>query len=83
MMQMMEMNPPDDWLKTGRARDSQTRTRLVDSLFRITCSLENNAFSYLHYVIKVTLHNYMLQLNLSNTDTEGTERSVRIREVSV
>ena len=24
-----------------------------------------------------------LQLNLSNTDTEGTERSVRIREVSV
>ena len=27
------MSPPNDWLKTGRARDSQTRTRLVDSLF--------------------------------------------------
>ena len=25
----------------------------------------------------------ILQLNLSNTDTEGTEQSVRIREVSV
>ena len=49
----------------------------------IKCSLENNTFSYLHYVIKVTLINYMLQSNLSNTDTEGTERSVRIREVSV
>ena len=53
--QMTEMNPPDDWLNTGWTRDSQTRTRLVDSLFCITCSLENNAFC-LHYVIKVTLH---------------------------
>ena len=25
----------------------------------------------------------MIQVNLSNTDTEGTEQSVRIREVSV
>ena len=25
-------DPPDDWLKTGWARDPQTRTRLVDSL---------------------------------------------------
>ena len=56
---MKEMNPPDDWLKTGWTRDSQTRTRLVDSLFCITCSLENNAFC-LHYVIKVTLHYLML-----------------------
>ena len=55
MMQLKEMNPPDDWLKTGWTRDSQTRTRLVDSLFCITCSLENNAFCLL-YVIKVTLH---------------------------
>ena len=46
---MLQMNPPDDWLKTGWARDSQTRTRLVDSLFCITCSLENNAFSVLRY----------------------------------
>ena len=56
MMQMMQMNPPDDWLKTGWARDSQTRTRLMDSLFCIKCSVENNVVSVLHYVIKVTLH---------------------------
>ena len=52
-------NPLDDWLKTGWARDSQTRTRLVDSLICITCSLENNAFSVLHYVM-VALHYSML-----------------------
>ena len=28
----------------------------MDSLLFITCSLENNVFSVLHYVIKVTLH---------------------------
>ena len=28
-------------------------------------------------------HKYHMQLNLSNTDTEGTERSVRIREVAM
>ena len=39
----------------GLARDSQTRTRLVDSLICTTCSLENNVFSVLHYVM-VTLH---------------------------
>ena len=48
-----ESTPVDDWLKTGWARDSQT---FVDSLFCITCSLENNPFSVLHCVIKVTLH---------------------------
>ena len=32
---MMPRNPPDDWLKMQWARDSQTRTRLVDSLFCI------------------------------------------------
>ena len=41
---MMQIDPPDDWLKTGWTRDSQARTRLVDSLFCITCSPENNAF---------------------------------------
>ena len=46
-------------ISTAR-RNSQTLTRLVDSLFCITCSLENNAFSVLHYVIKVTLRYYML-----------------------
>ena len=29
---MLQINPPEDWLKTGWARDSQTSTRLVDSL---------------------------------------------------
>ena len=53
-------NPPDDWLKTGWARDSQTRTRLVDSLICITCSLENNELSVLHYVINVALHYWVL-----------------------
>ena len=42
--------------KAGWTRDSQAHTRLVDSLFFITCSLENNAFSVLHYVISVALH---------------------------
>ena len=54
------MNQPDDWLKTGWAQNSQTRTRLVDSLLCITCSLENNTFFVLHYVIKGTLHYLML-----------------------
>ena len=53
-------NPPDDWLKTGWARDSQTRTRLVDSLICITCSLKNNELSVLHYVINVALHYWVL-----------------------
>lgn len=42
--------------KPGWGRDSQTRTGLVHSLSCITCSFENNAFSVLHYVIKVTFH---------------------------
>ena len=46
--------------KAGWTRDSQACTRLVDSLFCITCSLENNAFAALHYVISVALHYSML-----------------------
>ena len=30
------------------------------SLFCVMCSLQNNAFSVLHYVINFTLHYYML-----------------------
>ena len=30
--------------------------QLVDSLFLIACSQENNVFSPLHFVLKVTLH---------------------------
>ena len=56
-------DPPDDWLKTGWARDSQTRTRLVDSLICITCSLENNAFSVLHCVM-VALHYSMFNTSI-------------------
>ena len=37
-------------VEDGMSKDSQIRTRLVDSLFCITCSLENNAFSVLHCV---------------------------------
>ena len=33
----------------------QASAGLEDSLFCITCSLKNNAFSVLHYIIKVTL----------------------------
>ena len=50
----------DDCLKKGWARDSQTRTRLVDSLICIKCSLENNAFFVLYYVINVALHYCMV-----------------------
>ena len=52
-------DPPDDWLKTGWARDSQTHTRLVDSLICIKFSLENNAFSVPHSVM-AALHDSML-----------------------
>ena len=40
--------------------DSQARTWLMDCLFFIMCSLENNAFSVLHYVISDALHYSML-----------------------
>ena len=32
---MVQMNPPDNWMKRGWARDSQTHTQLMDSLFYI------------------------------------------------
>ena len=38
-------------VKTEWARDSQIRTRLMHSLICLTCLLENNAFSVLHYVM--------------------------------
>ena len=34
-------DPPDDWLKTGWSRNSQTRARLVDSLI---CCASSNKF---------------------------------------
>ena len=52
--------PADDWLKTGWAKDSQTYTRLMDSLICIMCSLENNGFSVLHCVINIALHYYKM-----------------------
>ena len=51
---MMQINPPDDWLKTGWTRDSQARTRLVDSLFCITRSLQNHASFVLLFFFLVT-----------------------------
>ena len=53
-------------------RNSQTLIRLVDSLFCITCSLENNAFSVLHYVIKVTLHYYNYVTSIRDSFCLGT-----------
>ena len=50
----------EDEDEEGWARDSQTRTGLEDALICITCSLENNAFFVMHYVINVALHYYML-----------------------
>ena len=44
-------DPPDDWLKTGSARDSLSGLSWIHSLICITRSLENNAFSVLHYVM--------------------------------
>ena len=35
-------------------------SQLMESLFCITCLLENNAFSVLHYVKKVTLYYLMV-----------------------
>ena len=52
-------DPPDDWLKTGSARDSLSGLSWIHSLICITRSLENNAFSLLHYVM-VALHYSML-----------------------
>ena len=50
----MQMQIRRDKHGTHRHADSQ----LVDSLFFIKCSLENNAFSVLHYVISVALHRF-------------------------
>ena len=50
----------EDEDEEGWARDSQTRTGVEDVLICITCSLENNAFFVMHYVINVALHYYML-----------------------
>ena len=58
----MTANESMQRLKTGWAWDSQTHTRLVDSLFCITFTLKNNAFSVLHYVINVTLQTYVTSL---------------------
>ena len=65
--------------KVGWTRDSQARTRLVDSLFFITCSLENNAFSVLHYVISVALH-YSILHRFETFSAPGTiaQGSVRL-----
>ena len=47
------------WRRDKHGTVSQTRIWLVDSLICITCSLENNAFSVLRYVM-VALHYSML-----------------------
>ena len=51
----------------GWAWDSQTHTRLVDSLICITCSLENNAFSVLHYVMVASHYSMLHWLEIFST----------------
>ena len=46
----------EDGMSTGLTNTHTAR----GPLFCITCSLEKNAFSVLHYFIKVTLHYLML-----------------------
>ena len=48
-------------------RDSQTHTRLMDSLICITCSLENNAFSVLHYVMVASHYSMLHRLEIFST----------------
>ena len=62
-------------ISTAR-RNLQTLTRLVNYLFCITCSLENNAFSVLHYIIKVTLHYYMLHRFKNHSSLERSLTSL-------
>ena len=45
----------------GWRRDEHGIHKQAHGLFCIMCSLENNAFSVLHYVIKLTLHYIMLR----------------------
>ena len=47
--------------------DSQTHTRLVDSLICITCSLKNNAFSVLHYVMVASHYSMLHRLEIFST----------------
>ena len=48
-------------------RDSQTHTWLVDSLICITCSLENNGFSVLHYVMVASHYSMLHRLEIFST----------------
>ena len=57
---MMQINPPEDWLKAGWTQDSQVRTRLVDSLFCIMCSSKTMHSLFFGSFFFVTLHYFML-----------------------
>ena len=57
---MMQINPPEDWLKTGWTQDSQVRTRLVDSLFCIMCSSKTMHSLFFGSFFFVTLPYFML-----------------------
>ena len=49
---------------------------LISQIFKIFLKTVTNHITWL-------IHTVFIQSNLSKTDTEGTEQSVRIREVSV
>ena len=64
--------------KAGWTRDSKSTHTARGFLFCITCSLGNNAFSVLHYVISVALHYSMLHrfeiFSASGTIAHGSIR---------
>ena len=57
-------------LQERRLQVSHVSIRACDSLFCIMCSLKNNAFSVLHYVIKVTSYYLMLHRFKIHSATE-------------
>ena len=64
MLHSLRSNTTTNFRPAARAYSQRyhlllTRTRLVDSLICITCSLGNNAFSLLYYIM-VALHSSML-----------------------
>ena len=80
-------DPPDDWLKTGSARDSLSGLSWIHSLICITRSLENNAFSVLYYVMFALLcyidSRFFLPLEQSRTAPLGCHLAAsRLREAA-
>ena len=54
------IQPMIGWMNTKDEHRTHKHSHDSWILCSITCSLENNAFSVLHYVVNVALHYYML-----------------------